>query len=152
MRPLRITGAIIAAGGGVALVSAMTAMERIGGCGNGYDPPCPPGIEKDFYLMAAAVIAVAVGSIMTWGFGLAVAIVTAGIAALVYSQTVPPNLRSGELITAGVCFGLLALGVAIGSGALRDAAAKRKAAEDSAGNGLRSSRSGVIDGRSQLWR
>jgi hypothetical protein len=40
----------------------MTAMDRIGDCGNGYDPPCPPGIENDFYLMAAAVISIAVGS------------------------------------------------------------------------------------------
>jgi hypothetical protein len=130
VRPLRVIGGILAAGGGVALVAAMTAMERIGDCGNGYDPPCPPGIENDFYLMAAAVAAIAVGSILTWGVGLVVAIVTAGIAALVYSQTVPANLRSGEFITAGVCFGLLAMGIAIGSAAVRSGAAKRKAIEE----------------------
>jgi hypothetical protein len=41
VKPARILGGILAAGGGVALVTAMTAMERIGDCGNGYDPPCP---------------------------------------------------------------------------------------------------------------
>lgn len=112
------------------LVAAMTAMERIGDCGNGYDPPCPPGIENDFYLMGGAVMAIAIGSIMTWGVGLVVAIVTAGITALVYSQTVPANLQSGEFITAGVCFGLLAVGIAIGSAAVRGGAAKRKAIEE----------------------
>lgn len=121
---------MIAAGGGVALVAAMTAMDRIGDCGNGYDPPCPPGIANDFYLMAGAVIAIAVGSIMTWGVGIAIAIAAAGIAALVYSQTVPADLRSGEFITAGVCFGLLAVGVVIGSAAVRGGAAKRKAIEE----------------------
>ena len=65
MKPARILGGILAAGGGVALVTAMTAMERIGDCGNGYDPPCPPGIENDVFLMAGAVISTAVGSIMT---------------------------------------------------------------------------------------
>ena len=108
----------------------MTAMERIGDCGNGYDPPCPPGIENDFYLMGGAAMAIAIGSIMTWGVGLVVAIVTAGITALVYSQTVPANLQSGEFITAGVCFGLLAVGIAIGSAAVRGGAAKRKAIEE----------------------
>jgi hypothetical protein len=39
VKPVRILGGILAAGGGVALVTAMTAMERIGNCGNGYDPP-----------------------------------------------------------------------------------------------------------------
>ena len=88
VKPVRILGGILAAGGGVALVTAMTAMERIGDCGNGYDSPCPPGIENDFFLMAGAVLAIAVGSILTWGAGLAVAVVAAGVAALVYSQTV----------------------------------------------------------------
>jgi hypothetical protein len=112
--PVRILGGILAAGGGVALVTAMTAMERIGDCGSGYDPPCPPGIENDFVLMAGAVMAIAVGSIMTWGVGLAVAVVAAGVAALVYSQTVPTDLRIGEFVTAAVCFGLLAVAIAIG--------------------------------------
>jgi hypothetical protein len=62
VKPARILGGILAAGGGVALV---TAMERIGDCGNGYDPPCPPGIENDVFLMAGAVISIAVGSILT---------------------------------------------------------------------------------------
>jgi len=127
---LRILGGILTAGGGVALVMAMTAMDRIGDCGNGYDPPCPPGIENDFYLMAAAVIAIAAGSIMTWGAGLALAIAAAGVTALVYSQTVPADLRTGEFITASVCFGLLAVGIAIGWAALRGAAAKRRAIEE----------------------
>lgn len=127
MKPGRIVGGILAAGGGVGLVAAMTAMERIGDCGNGYDPPCPPQIGNDFYLMGGAILAIAVGSVMTWGVGLAIAILSAGIAALVYSQTVPANLQTGEFITAGVCFGLLALGFAIGSSAVRGAAAKRKA-------------------------
>jgi hypothetical protein len=80
--------------------------------------------------MAGAVIAIAIGSIMTWGVGLAVAILAAGVTALVYSQTVPTSLQTGEFITAGVCFGLLALGIAIGSAAVRGAAAKRKAIEE----------------------
>jgi hypothetical protein len=130
VKALRIVGGILAAGGAVALVAAMTAMERIGNCGDGYDPPCPPGIENDFLLMAGAVIAIAIGSIMTWGVGLAVAILAAGVTALVYSQTVPTSLQTGEFITAGVCFGLLALGIAIGSAAVRGAAAKRKAIEE----------------------
>jgi hypothetical protein len=130
VKPVRILGGLLAAGGGVALVTAMTAMERIGDCGNGYDPPCPPGIENDFFLMAGAVMAVAVGSIMTWGVGLAVAVVAAGVAALVYSQTVPTNLRIVEFVTAAVCFGLLALGIAIGWAAFRGAAAKRRAIEE----------------------
>ena len=130
VKPLRIFGGILAGGGGVGLVAAMTAMERIGDCGNGYDPPCPPGIENDFYLMGGAILAIAVGSIITWGVGLAVAIVAAGVAALVYSQTVPADLQAGEFITAGVCFGLLALGAAIGSAAVRRGAAKRKAIEE----------------------
>jgi hypothetical protein len=128
--PLRVVGGILAAAGGVALVAAMTAMDRIGDCGNGYDPPCPPGIENDFYLMAGAVVCIAIGSIMTWGVGLVVAIAAAGVAALVYSQTVEANLRSDEFITAGVCFGLLAVGVAIGSAAVRAGAAKRRAIEE----------------------
>ena len=130
MKPARILGGILAAGGGVALVTAMTAMERIGDCGNGYDPPCPPGIENDVFLMAGAVISIAVGSIMTWGVGLAVAVVAAGVAALVYSQTVPTNLRTGEFVTAAVCFGLLAVGIAMGWTAVRGAAAKRRAIEE----------------------
>jgi len=64
--------------------------------------------------MAGAVMAIAVGSIMTWGVGLAVAVVAAGVAALVYSQTVPTDLRIGEFVTAAVCFGLLAVAIAIG--------------------------------------
>ena len=60
MKPARILGGILAAGGGVALVTAMTAMEPIGDCGNGYDPPCPPGIENDVFLMAGAVISVTI--------------------------------------------------------------------------------------------
>jgi hypothetical protein len=128
--PLRIVGGILSAGGGVGLVAAMTAMNRIGDCGNGYDPPCPPGIENDFYLMGGAILAIAVGSIMTWGVGLCVAIVAAGVAALAYSQTVPADLQAGEFIIAGVCFGLLALGIAVGSAAVRSAAAKRRAIEE----------------------
>jgi hypothetical protein len=128
--PLRVFGGILAAGGGVTLVAAMTAMERIGDCGNGYDPPCPPGIAKDFYVMGGAVIAIAIGSIMTWGVGLVFAIVAAGIAALIYSQTVPADLRAGEFITAGVCFGLLTAGIAIGWAAVRGGAAKRKGIEE----------------------
>jgi hypothetical protein len=90
----------------------------------------PPSTENDFYLMAAAVIAIAAGSIMSWGAGLAVAIAAAGVTALVYSQTVPADLRTGEFITASVCFGLLAMGIAIGWAALRGAAAKRRAIEE----------------------
>jgi hypothetical protein len=105
-------------------------MERIGDCGNGYDPPCPPGIAKDFYVMGGAVIAIAIGSIMTWGVGLVFAMVAAGITALIYSQTVPADLRAGEFITAGVCFGLLAVGIAIGWAAVRGGAAKRKGIEE----------------------
>jgi hypothetical protein len=45
VKPARILGGILAAGGGVALVTAMTAMERIGDCGNGYDPPCPLALK-----------------------------------------------------------------------------------------------------------
>ena len=112
------------------MVVAMTAMDRIGNCGNGYDSPCPPAIANDFYVMAGAVIAIAVGSIMTWGVGLALAIAAAGITALVYSQTVPSDLQAGEFITAGVCFGLLAIGAAVGANAMRGAAAKRKAIEE----------------------
>jgi hypothetical protein len=119
VKPLRIVGGVLAGAGGVGLVAAMTAMERIGDCGNGYDLPCPPEIGNDFYLMGGSVIAIAVGSIMTWGVGLAIAILTAGIAALIYSQTLPANLRTGEFITAAVCFGLLGLGFAIGWGAVR---------------------------------
>ena len=74
--------------------------------------------------------AIAIGSILTCGVGLVVAIVTAGITALVYSQTVPTHLRSGEFVTAGVCFGLLAVGIAIGSAAVRSGVAKRKAIEE----------------------
>jgi hypothetical protein len=80
--------------------------------------------------MGGAVAAIAIGSILTWGVGFVVAIVTAGITALVYSQTVPTHLRSGEFVTAGVCFGLLAVGIAIGSAAVRSGAAKRKAIEE----------------------
>src|SRR4030081_1993053 len=80
--------------------------------------------------MAGAVISIAVGSIMTWGVGLAVAVVAAGVAALVYSQTVPTNLRTGEFVTAAVCFGLLAMGLAMGWTACRGAAAKRRAIEE----------------------
>jgi hypothetical protein len=109
VKPVRIVGGLLAALGGVGLVAAMTAMARIGDCGNGYDLPCPPEIANDFYLMGGSVTAIAIGSIMTWGVGLAIAIVTAGTAALVYSQTVPTNLRTGEFITAAVCFGLLGL-------------------------------------------
>ncbi|ORW21959.1 hypothetical protein AWC19_13465 [Mycobacterium palustre] len=117
-------------GGGVGLVAAITAMNRIGDCGNGYDPPCPPGIENDFYLMGGAILAIAVGSIMTWGVGLGMAIMAAGVAALVYSQTVPADLQAGEFIIAGVCFGLLALGIFVGSAAVRSATAKRRAFEE----------------------
>jgi hypothetical protein len=74
VKPLRIAGVILTAGGGVGLVVAITAMTRIGSCGNGYDAPCPAGIANDFYLMAGAVIAIAAGSIMTWGAGLLVAV------------------------------------------------------------------------------
>lgn len=123
-------GGILAGGGGIALVAAMTAMERIGSCGNGYDAPCPSDIGNDFLLMGGAVMAVAIGSVITWGVGLVVAMVAAGLAALVYSQTVPAQLQTGELITAGVCFGLLALVIAVGSTAVRGAAAKRKAIEE----------------------
>ena len=130
MKPLRIIGGFLAGAGGVGLVAAMTAMDRIGDCGNGYDLPCPPEIANDFYLMGGSVIAIAIGSIMTWGVGLAIAIVAVGIAALIYSQTVPANLRTGEFITAAVCFGLLGLGFAIGRGAVRAGAAKRKAVEE----------------------
>jgi hypothetical protein len=129
VKPLRIVGGLLAAAGGVGLVAAMTAMDRIGDCGNGYDLPCPPEIANDFYLMGGSGIAIAIESIMTWDVGLAIAIVTAGIAALVYSQTVPTNLRTGELITAAVCFGLLGLGFAFGWGAVRAGAAKRRAIE-----------------------
>lgn len=80
--------------------------------------------------MGGAVAAIAIGSILTWGVGLVVAIVTAGITALVHSQTVPTHLRSGEFVTAGVCFGLLAVGIAIGPAAVRSGAAKRKAIEE----------------------
>jgi len=55
VKPVRILGGILAAGGGVALATAMTAMERIGDCCNGYDPPCPVCIENDFFLLAGAV-------------------------------------------------------------------------------------------------
>jgi hypothetical protein len=130
VKPLRIVGGVLAGAGGVGLVAAMTAMDRIGDCGNGYDLPCPPGIANDFYLMAAAVVAIAVGSVMTWGVGLAIAILTAGIAALIYSQILPTNLRTGEFITAGVCFGLLGLGFAMGWSAVRAGAAKRRAIEE----------------------
>ena len=130
MKPLRIVGGVLAGAGGVGLVAAMAAMERIGDCGNGYDLPCPPEIANDFYLMGGAVIAIAIGSIMTWGVGLAIAILTAGIAALIYSQTLPANLRTGEFITAAVCFGLLGLGFAIGWSAVRAGAAKRRAIEE----------------------
>jgi hypothetical protein len=129
VKPVRIVGGLLAAAGGVGLVAAMTAMDRIGDCGNGYDLPCPPEIANDFYLMGGAVTAIAIGAIMTWGVGLAIAILTAGIAALVYSQTVPTNLRTGEFITAAVCFGLLGLGFAIGRNAVRAGAAKRRAIE-----------------------
>jgi hypothetical protein len=127
--PLRIVGGILSAGGGVGLVAAMTAMNRIGHCGNGYDPPCPPGIENDFFLMGGAVLAIAVGAIMTWGVGLVVAIVAAGTAALTYSLIVPAEVRSGEFIIAGVCVGLLVLGVAVGWSAVRSATATRRAVE-----------------------
>lgn len=130
VKPVRILGGILAAGGGVALVTAMTAMERIGDCGNGYDLPCPVGIENDFFLMAGAVLAIVVGAIMTLGVGVSIALVTAGVAALVYSQTVPSNLQTGEFITAGVCFGILAIGTVIGWAAVRGAAGKRRAVEE----------------------
>jgi hypothetical protein len=130
VKPLRILGGLLAGAGGVGLVAAMTAMDRIGDCGNGYDLPCPPEIANDFYLMGGSVVAIAIGSIMTWGVGLAIAIVTAGSAALVYSQTVPANLRTGEFITAAVCFGLLGLGLAIGRNAVRAGATKRRAIEE----------------------
>jgi hypothetical protein len=131
---------------GFALVTAMTAMERIGNCGNGYDPPCPPSIENDFFLMAGAVMGIAIGSIMTWGVGLAVAVVAAGVAALVYSQTVPANLRIGEFVTAAVCFGLLAVGIAIGWAAVRGAAAKRRAIKEQiAGEARFRQRATVVD-------
>ena len=107
----------------------MTAMQRVGDCGNGYDPPCPPGIENDFFLMAGAVLAIVVGSIMSLGVGLTIAVVAAGTTALVYSQTVPANLWTGESITAAVCFGLIALGIVIGWAVVRGAAAKRRASE-----------------------
>jgi hypothetical protein len=80
--------------------------------------------------MGGAVAAIAIGSILTCGVGLVVGIVTAGITALVYSQTVPTHLRSGEFVTAGVCFGLLAVAIAIGSAAVRSGATKRKAIEE----------------------
>ncbi len=55
---------------------------------------CAPGIAKDFFLMAGSVIAIAVASIMTWGVGLAIADRwPSGVTALVYSQSVPANLR-----------------------------------------------------------
>jgi hypothetical protein len=127
---LRIVGGLLAGAGGVGLVAAMTAMDRIGDCGNGYDMPCPPEIANDFYLMGGSVVAIAIGSIMTWGVGLAIAIVSAGIAALVYSQTVPSNLRAGEFITAAVCFGLLGLGFVIGWAAVRAGAVKRRTIEE----------------------
>jgi hypothetical protein len=129
VRSVRILGGILAGGGGVAVVTAMTAMQAVGDCGNGYDPPCPSGIENGFYLMAGAVLAIVVGSIMSLGVGLSIAVVAAGTAALVYSQTVPANLRAGEFITAAVCFGLIALGIVIGWAVVRGAAAKRRAIE-----------------------
>jgi hypothetical protein len=76
------------------------------------------------------VAAIAIGSILNWGVGLVVAIVTAGITALAYSQTVPTHLRSGEFVTASVCFGVLSVGIAIGSAAVRSRAPEREAIEE----------------------
>ncbi len=47
---------------------------------------------------------------------------TAGVTALVYSLSVPANMRTDEFVTAGVCFGLLALVLAFGLSAARGAA------------------------------
>lgn len=130
VKPLRIVGGTLAGGGGIALVAAMTAMSRVGSCGNGYDAPCPPGTGDQFLLMAGAVLAIAIGSVMTLGLGLLIATLTAGVAALVYSLTVPANLRTGEYVTAGVCFGLLALLLVFGGSVAREIAAKRKAVQE----------------------
>src|SRR5271156_1090269 len=129
---MMIVGGILAGGGGIALVTAMTMMDQIGSCGNGYDAPCPPGIENDFYLMGGAVVAIAIGSVMSWGAGLGVAVLTAGVTALVYSQTVPAA-QTSEFITAGVCFGLLALAIALVHSAMRRRRAKLKSVEEHIG-------------------
>jgi hypothetical protein len=130
VKPLRICGVIVAGGGGVALVSAITAMDRIGSCGNGYDAPCPPGIANDFYLMGGAVAAIAVGSVMSLGIGLLVAMLTAGGAAVGYALTVPASMRTGEYVTAGVSLGLLALVFAMGLSVLRQSGTRRRAATE----------------------
>jgi hypothetical protein len=113
VKPLRITGAILSGGGGVGLVVAITAMDRISSCGNGYDAPCPPGIANDFFLMGGAIVAIAVGAVMTLGMGLLVGVLTAAVTAIVYSLTVAPSQRTGEYITAGVSLGVGALAYAI---------------------------------------
>jgi uncharacterized membrane protein len=130
VKPLRIAGLILAGGGGVALVSAITSMSRIGSCGNGYDAPCPPGTASQFLLMTVAILAIAIGSVMTIGLGLLFAMVTAGVAAIAYAVSVPASMRTGEYVTAGVCFGLLALLAAIGQSAVRRGAAARKSARE----------------------
>jgi hypothetical protein len=130
MKPLRIAGVILTAGGGVGLVVAITAMTRIGSCGNGYDAPCPAGIANDFYLMAGAVVAIAAGSVMTWGAGLLVAILAAGVTAVVYAATVPAHMRTGEYVIAGICFGVPALLLALCIPAFRRDHAKRRRAQE----------------------
>lgn len=130
VKPLRIVGGTLAGGGGVALVAAVTAMSRVGSCGNGYDAACPPGTGNQFLLMTGAVLAIAIGSVMTFGVGLLVAMLTAGVTALIYALTVPANLRTGEYVMVGVCFGLPALLFAIGRAAVRRGAATRKAVEE----------------------
>lgn len=130
VKPLRIVGGTLAGGGGVALVVAVTAMMRVGSCGNGYDAPCPPGTGEQFLLMTVAVLAIAIGSIMTFGVGLLVAMPAAGVTALGYALTVPANLRTGEYVMVGVCFGLPALLYAFGRAGVRRGAARREAIEE----------------------
>lgn len=94
--------------------------------------------------MAGAVIAIAVGSTITWGVGLPIAVLCAGIAALIYAQTVSPDLRGGEFLTAGACFGLLGVGAAVGRAAVRAGAAKRRAVKRRSAEEAAFKRSAVV--------
>jgi type II secretory pathway pseudopilin PulG len=118
----RIVGAVLAAGGGAAIGHAIEGMGRVGNCGYPGMPVCPSSVGNDMYLMAAGVVILAVGSVLTWGVGILFGLLGAGVTGIAH----------GSVTLAAACLAPLGLILLVGAVTWRRAQARIRARADAA--------------------
>lgn len=106
---VRVAGVILCAVAGVAVVSAVLGLTRIGACGGTGDLACPAGVGTDVVKIVGGAMALALGAVMTMGAGVLVACVTAAITLIVKGHGATPPIIGVALIFMSAAIFLLDL-------------------------------------------